>query len=102
MFKAVILLKRRDDLGFEDFRRWWLEEHRPLARRLPGLRRAVFNLVEAGGEAEFDGISELWFDSEQAFADAYASDTGKRVAADSMAMVARRVRLPVQEHEVLP
>ena len=39
MFKAMILLTRREDMTPEDFRRWWLDEHRPLALQLPGLRR---------------------------------------------------------------
>ena len=102
MFKAIILLKRRPDLGFDEFRHWWLEQHKPLARTLPGLRRAVFNLVRGDGEGEYDGVSELWFDSEQAFQDAYASEQGKAVAADSMTRVAKRERLPVDEHTVFP
>jgi len=102
MFKAIILLKRRPDLGFEEFRHWWLEEHRPLARALPGLRRAVFNLVRGDGEREYDGVSELWFDTEQAFLDAYATPQGKAVAADSMGRVAKRERLLVDEHTVFP
>ena len=43
--KAIILLTRREGDTPEDFRRWWLEEHAPLARELPGLRRLVFNVV---------------------------------------------------------
>ena len=94
--KAIILLTRRDGDTPEDFRRWWLEEHAPLARRLPGLRRLVFNLVE--GDAPYDGVSELWFDSREAFDAAYASEIGQQVAADSLAHVGGRVRLVVDEH----
>ena len=97
--KAVILLKRREGDTPEDFRRWWLEEHATLARRLPGLQRLVFNLVE--GDAAYDGVSELWFPSREAFDLAYASDVGRQVAADSLAHLAGRVRLIVEEHEQL-
>ena len=45
-FKAVILLTRRDGTSHGDFEKWWLGTHRPLAQQLPGLRRAVFNLVQ--------------------------------------------------------
>lgn len=96
MFKAIILLGRRDDATHDEFAAWWLERHAPLARRLPGLRRLVFNLVETDG-APFDGISELWFDSRDAFDAAYASGIGAEVAADSTAHVATRVRLFVEE-----
>ena len=97
--KAIILLTRREGDTPEDFRRWWLEEHAPLARRLPGLQLLVFNLVE--GEATYDGVSELWFDSQAAFDAAYASEIGHQVAADSLAHVGARVRLFVEDHAQL-
>ncbi len=97
--KAIILLTRRARDTPEDFRRWWLEEHAPLARELPGLRRLVFNLVD--GDAGFDGVAELWFDSVEEFEAAYGSEIGERVAADSIANVGGRVRLIVDEHSQL-
>ncbi len=97
--KAIILLTRRDGDTPEEFRRWWLEEHAPLARELPGLRKLVFNVVES--EANIDGVSELWFDSVEKFEAAYASEIGERVAADSIAHVGGRVRLIVDEHSQL-
>lgn len=98
-FKAVILLRRRDDMTPEEFRQWWLHEHAPLAAQLPGVRRIVFNA--AADNDEVDGVSELWFDSEQAFVDAYATELGKQVAADSIAHVRSRTRLFVTEHVVV-
>jgi len=100
MFKAIILLSRGDDQSPEDFRRWWLEEHAPLARQLPGLRGLVFNLVSGPGQADspYDGVSELWFDSQEAFDAAYATDLGKQVASDSLSHVSGRLRLFVEEH----
>jgi uncharacterized protein (TIGR02118 family) len=99
MFKAIILLTRRDDMSPEAFADWWLQRHAPLARTLPGLRRLTFNLVTNGGAV--DGVSELWFDTQSAFEAAYASESGRAVAADSMAHVARRERLIVEEHAQL-
>ncbi len=100
MFKAMILLTRREDLTPEDFRRWWLDEHRPLALLLPGLRRMVVNIVEAGrDESGIDGVAELWFDTQADFEAAYATDLGRSVAADSMGHNGRRVRLFIDEHE---
>ena len=97
--KAIILLTRREGDTPEDFRRWWLEEHAPLARLLPGLRKLVFNVVE--GDGPHDGVAELWFDSVAEFEGAYASEIGQRVAADSIAHLAARVRLVVAEHPQL-
>lgn len=99
MFKAIILLTRRDDMSREAFAQWWLKEHGPLARQLPGLRRLTFNLVSS--DAGIDGVSELWFDTQAAFEAAYASEIGQQVAADSMAHVAKRERLLVAEHPQL-
>ena len=83
------------EMDAAEISRWWLEEHAPLARRLPGLRRLVFNVVE--GDAPYDGVSELWFDSQDAFEAAYASEIGQQVAPDSIAHVGGRVRLVVDE-----
>ena len=102
MFKAIILLTRRQDMTHEAFVDWWLGEHAPLASSLPNVRGLVFNVVDAGGaEAGIDGISELWFDSQADFEAAYASDIGVATAADSMAHVSGRVRLFVTENELI-
>lgn len=89
--KVMVGLVRRDDMSREDFRRWWLQDHAPLARTLPGVRRIRFNVLDDG--APFDGIAELWFDSAEAADAAYATEIGKAVAADSIAHVASRVRI---------
>jgi uncharacterized protein (TIGR02118 family) len=99
MFKAMILLTRRDDMTHDGFVDWWMNEHRPLASALPGLRRLVFN--DVGDASDIDGITELWFDSERDFLDAYATEHGQRVAADSLAHVRSRTRLFVTEHCVV-
>lgn len=101
MHKVMIGLTRRDDMTHQQFADWWLVEHAPLARTLPGIRRIQFNLLDETEDAPFDGIAELWFDSAAAMADAYASETGRAVAADSLAHVRSRVRMPVQVHPIL-
>jgi uncharacterized protein (TIGR02118 family) len=105
VFKALILLTRREDMTPADFAAWWLNEHRPLAARLPGLRRMVINIVEpdaGAAEPRVDGVSELWFDTRADFDAAYATDLGRAVAEDSLAHVRSRVRLFVSETEVGP
>ena len=98
MFKAIILLKKKEDTTAEEFANWWLKQHRPLAEQLPELRKAVFNLVEDDSAAAFDGISELWFDSKECFEAAYASPIGQEVVADSINNIQSRERLFVSEH----
>ena len=103
MFKAMILLTRRPDMTHDEFVRWWLDEHVPLASGLPNVRKVILNVVEDGyDEAGIDGVSELWFDSRADFDAAYASDIGKATAADSLAHVSGRVRLIVTENAYGP
>ncbi len=99
MFKAMILLTRRSDMSHGEFAQWWLEEHAPMARLLPGVREIRFNeVVEGDG---IDGITELWFDDRDAFEAAYASEIGKSVAQDSLDHVTSRVRLFVNESRIM-
>jgi len=100
VFKAMILLTRRDDMTHDDFVRWWLDEHSALASTLPGVRAITFNVVDDGNDG-VDGVAELWFDSREAFEAAYATEIGKATAADSMAHVKGRVRLLVAENAIV-
>ncbi len=100
MFKAIILLQRRDDMSAQQFADWWLGPHAALARGLPGLRGLHFNLVN-GDAGDVDGVSELWFDSAADFEAAYATELGRAVAADSLAHLAKRQRLFVTEHPLV-
>ena len=81
MVKLVFVIRRRQELSSEEFHRYWLEEHGPLARRLLdslGARRYVQMHTTGGdlnaalaaprGTAEaYDGIAEIWWDSLDAF-----------------------------------
>ena len=99
MFKAIILLTRREDMSHDEFRTWWFDEHAPLAAQLPGVRKIVFNLADDGSAV--DGISELWFDSQADFEAAYATELGKSVAADSLAHLSARQRMFVTENQIV-
>lgn len=102
MFKAIVTLTPGPDMGAERFVEWWTVEHAPLAAQLPGLRKLIFNVVEDATEpAGPAGFAELWFDSKDAFVDAYASDIGKTVAKDSEDHVASRIRYLVDERTIV-
>ncbi len=66
MFKLVLLFRKREDLSREEFLRYWREEHVPLVRKVPNIRRYVISPVSGApaGEPAFDGMAELWFDDE--------------------------------------
>lgn len=99
MFKAIILLKRGETMSHEDFKTWWLVDHSKKAATLPGVRKIIFNLADDG--SAYDGISELWFDSREAFEAAYETEVGKAVAADSIAHLSQRQRIFVTENDIV-
>ena len=94
MIKLVFAIRRREDLAAEEFHRYWLEEHGPLARPLLeslGARRYVQThaldadlnaaLAATRGTAEaFDGLAEIWWDSVEALVEASTSDEGQRIS----------------------
>ena len=97
MFKAIILLSRKEEFSRSEFKNWWLNEHSKLASKLPGLKKICFNLVK-NEDSPYDGVSELWFDSEEDFTSSYGSEIGKTVVADSLAHVSGRTKLIVNEN----
>ena len=101
MFKAIIGLTRAENQSLEEFVDWWTVQHAPLARQLPGLRRAVFNVVtESSEDTSPDGFAELWFDTQDDFEAAYATEIGQAVANDSLANVSGRARYLLDEHQI--
>jgi len=76
IIKLVGVLRRREDLPPDEFRRYWLEEHGPLVRSIvepAGAKRYVqshtldteLNAAVASGRAAgepYDGIVEVWFE----------------------------------------
>ena len=91
MIKLVFVIRRREDLPLEEFHRYWLEEHGPLAQSLLqqlGARRYVQThtlntdpsaaLAATRGTAEpYDGLAEVWWDSLDALLAAAASEAGQ-------------------------
>jgi hypothetical protein len=49
MFKVMILLTRKEEHSRNEFENWWLNEHLKLASKLPGLKKACFNMVKKRG-----------------------------------------------------
>jgi uncharacterized protein (TIGR02118 family) len=87
MIKSLSLLTRKPGMTVEAFRKVWLEEHAPLVRSVPEVRRYVltFPLAEPTRpdvptpEVKCDAIAELWFDDLASLQKAGASAAMKRV-----------------------
>jgi uncharacterized protein (TIGR02118 family) len=92
MIKLVYAIRRRTDLTPEAFRKRWRAEHAPLVARFAAAMRArryvqshtldsPWNAtLEAsrGAAPAFDGITEVWWDSEADFAAALATPEGQQ------------------------
>ncbi len=79
MLKIAVFLKRRPELARPDFFAWWLDEHRLLAEKLPGLRHYVISLEATEADGSLDGLAELWFDDFAAAEAAFASPDSSRM-----------------------
>jgi uncharacterized protein (TIGR02118 family) len=70
MVKLIVLVKKREGMSREDFRRYWLEVHTKLSTRIPGMRGYRINVAldeQDPGAAPYDGSAEIWWDSVEAF-----------------------------------
>ena len=98
MLKVISLLKRKEELSLEEFRRWALEEHPALGKKLPGLRAYRMSVVLQDNPAlPADAVSEFWFDDNAAREAAFATDEGKAAAADAIAHCSSRTHLLTEE-----
>ena len=122
MIKFVCLIPRRPDLTREQFFVRWRNEHATLVKRHAetlGIRRYVqshriesaalagFKAMRDWPEAGFDGLTEIWLDSLEAFARSISTPEGRlanqALAADE-AEFADQPRVIVfmsEEHEII-
>ena len=98
MLKVISLLKRKEGMSFEDFRKWALEEHPPLGKKLPGIRHYCMSVVlEDNPDLPYDAVSEFWFDDNEARLAAFATEQGKAAGGDAAAHCSARVHLLTEE-----
>ncbi|PSB03204.1 EthD domain-containing protein [Merismopedia glauca] len=86
MVKIFAMVKRKEGMSLEDFRKYSLDIHAAKDLKLPGLRRYVQCHVRDSyysiGEAILDCVSILWFDSVQAIEEMKLSPEYQESTAD--------------------
>jgi len=96
MLKLVFCLRRLPELSRADFQRYWREQHGPLVRRhaaalrirrylqLHTLESPLQDALRAsrGGPEAFDGVAELWWDSQEDLEAVLRDPDGQRAAAE--------------------
>lgn len=66
MIKSIVVAHRKTGMSREEFSKYWLEQHGPLAARLiPYVRKYVQNhLIQIPGrDYDIDGVVEMWYDN---------------------------------------
>lgn len=102
MLKVVSLLKRKESLTLEEFRKWALEEHPLLGKKLPGMRQYRMSVVlDDDPELPYHAVSEFWFDDNDARLAAFGTSEGAAAAADAAGHCSSRVHLLTEEKVIL-
>jgi uncharacterized protein (TIGR02118 family) len=96
MIRIVFLLRRKPARSLAEFQRYWREEHGPLvashAQHIGALRYVQVHRVDdvinermatarGGMEAPYDGVAELWWESEEVLLAALATEAGRAAGA---------------------
>ena len=102
LFKLIILLKKKETISNVDFAKHLLDVHAPLARKMPGLKNYVVNLVQSppNREPEFHGAVELWFDDRESMKRAFSSPEGEITQKDTENFASRTVTLFTDEKQI--
>jgi uncharacterized protein (TIGR02118 family) len=74
MFTVSFVLHEKAGIARAEALRYWREEHAPIVKQVPGLRRYTIQLAVGApeGEPPFLGLASLSFDDQDAFASATA------------------------------
>jgi uncharacterized protein (TIGR02118 family) len=110
MIRLVFALRRRSGLSLEEFHDYWLRRHGPLVAGHAGdlniLRYVQTHTLEGpaneaaqrarGGNMEphYDGVAELWWETEAALEQAVQTDAGRAAGAALLEDEARFIDLP--------
>ena len=96
MLRLIYLLRRKPELSREAFQQYWRDQHGPLVASFAttlGIQRYVqvhtiddpaneaMANARGGMEAPYDGVAELWWDSEHALEHALADPLGQAASA---------------------
>ena len=109
MIRLIFLLRRKPELSLAEFQRYWREEHGPLvashAQHIGALRYMQVHRMDhalnepmavsrGGMEPPYDGVAELWWESEEALAGALATGAGAAAGAALLEDERRFIDLP--------
>jgi len=104
VYTVIYALYRKEGMSREEFTRYWLETHGPIAARLPHVRSyriaPVTAVMDVEGQ-EADGFAILEFDSEADFQAAAASPEMAAAGQDAGKFVRHFDVYVVDSHQVI-
>jgi len=76
MIKRISFIRRKPGMTEEEFFAHWTGPHANIVRQMPGVRGLRFGRVQSWNptEAAWDGVGEVWFDSVEDAARAFATE----------------------------
>ena len=95
MIKLIMCLYRRSDISREQFQDYWLNKHGPFFQKNAAAMRAKryvqSHTIETplnegmkssrGLQPAYDGVAEVWFESEEDLMEAMSSPEGQKLSA---------------------
>ena len=95
MIKFVMCITRHPDMTREDFKDYWMNKHGPFFMENAGAMRAKKYLqshtidtplneglrISRGMQSEYDGVAEVWFESEEDMMEAMSSPEAQKLSA---------------------
>ena len=84
MFTLVVVVRKKEDVSVEEFRRVWKEEYGPMYKQIPQVKSyKQYHLSDRrkdDAEDPIDGITIMSFDSEEDMNKAWSTDIYKKAA----------------------
>ena len=104
LYTVLYALYRQPEIDREAFVDHWMNVHRPIASRMPGLRGyeiwPVTECEDPAGE-EIDGLAVLRFDSNEAFERTLASPEFAEASTDARKFIHHFTRYAVDVHHII-
>lgn len=82
MLKIVALVEKRDDLDWDAFVEYWDEEHVKQIEKVSTLQRYTIAPAINPGDAPYDGVAELYFESTEDIEDGFTEELDRRIRED--------------------
>ncbi len=109
MIKSLSILTRKPDMAFDAFRKVWTEEHAPMVRAVPEVKKYVLSFVidqptkanVAMHALQVDAIAELWYEDREALARAAARPEMAAVLANGVKYLAGIKTVITEEVDVI-